>query len=90
MSKREKRLQKLRNNIRNVSFEQLQQVLEDHGFTLQRSSGSHHSFGVMIKGEYRLFVVPYRKPVKAVYIKAALELIDIIRSDAGDMFADDE
>jgi len=78
MTKRDKRLQKMRQNPKNVSFEDLKSVLEDFGFDLVRSSGSHHSFNVTIAGEPRLFVVPYQRPVKSVYVREALQLIDEI------------
>lgn len=78
MSKRKKRLEKIRQNPRNVSFEDLRKLLEDYGFSLERSSGSHHSFKVSINKEYVLFVVPYRRPIKLVYVKEALKLIDEI------------
>jgi predicted RNA binding protein YcfA (HicA-like mRNA interferase family) len=66
MTKRKKRLERLRQNPSNVSFADLQIVLEDFGFELERSSGSHHSFKVRIRGEYQLLVVPYSRPVKPV------------------------
>ncbi len=80
MSKREKRLQRLRQSPNNVSFEELRQVLEDHGFVLERSSGSHRAFQAQIGDETILFVVPYRKPIKPVYIKDAVALIGDIRT----------
>lgn len=79
MSKREKRLQRLRQNPNNVSFEELRQVLEDHGFVLERSSGSHRIFQLRVGDETILFVVPYRKPIKPIYVKDAVGLIDEIR-----------
>jgi predicted RNA binding protein YcfA (HicA-like mRNA interferase family) len=54
VTKREKRLQRIRQNPNNVSFKDLRALLEDHGFALERSSGSHHSFKVKIKGEFVL------------------------------------
>jgi predicted RNA binding protein YcfA (HicA-like mRNA interferase family) len=78
MSKRKKRLERIRQNPKNVSFEDLRKLLEDYGFVLERSSGSHHSFKVEINGEYTLFVVPYRRPVKPNYVRDALKLIDEI------------
>jgi len=39
MTKRQKRLQKLRQNPKDVSFEELRQVLEDHGFVLDHATG---------------------------------------------------
>ena len=90
LTKRKKRLQKLRQSQKNVSFTDLQQVLEDFGFKLVRSSGSHHSFSLMIDGEERLFVLPYRHPVKAVYVREALKLIDKILANQAEEETDEE
>ncbi|MBI5667079.1 MAG: type II toxin-antitoxin system HicA family toxin [Chloroflexi bacterium] len=81
MSKRKKRLQRIRQNPKNVSFDELRHLLEDYGFVPDRSSGSHHSFKVQIKGEYILFVVPYRRPVKPNYVRDALQLIEQIEAE---------
>lgn len=43
MTKRDKRLQKLRQNPRQVSFEEIKQVLEDYGYIHVRTQGSHHT-----------------------------------------------
>jgi predicted RNA binding protein YcfA (HicA-like mRNA interferase family) len=90
ISKRKKRLQRIRQNPKNVSFEELRRLLEDFGFVLERSSGSHHSFKVQIKGEYILFVVPYRRPVKPNYVKDALQFIEEIEAQMEDEDDDDE
>jgi hypothetical protein len=50
MSKRDKRLQKIRQNPKSVTFDELKQVLEDFGFVQVRTSGSHHTF-IAILGE---------------------------------------
>ncbi|MBZ0310271.1 MAG: type II toxin-antitoxin system HicA family toxin [Anaerolineae bacterium] len=76
MTKREKRLQKLRQNPKNVSFQDLKTVLEDFGFELVRSSGSHHSFSIMIGQEQHLLVIPYSRPIKTIYVRETLDLID--------------
>jgi hypothetical protein len=47
---------------------------------LERSSGSHYSFKVRIAEEWVLFVVPYKRPVKPVYVKEALDIIDQIKA----------
>jgi len=80
MTKREKRLQKLRQNPNNVSFEALQQVLLDFDFELKRSSGSHHTFSITIDGTPHILVVPFRRPVKPVYVREALRLIERINN----------
>ncbi len=63
MTKREKRLRKLRQNPNNVSFDELRLGLEAEGFTLDHVTGSHHVFrtqsGVKV-------VIPFARPVKPV------------------------
>ncbi len=76
MSKRQKRLERLRQNPNNVTLADLRRVLEDYGFVYRQTVGSHYTFSVSIGGTTKLLVVPFRRPVKAIYIKKALELID--------------
>jgi predicted RNA binding protein YcfA (HicA-like mRNA interferase family) len=84
MSKREKRLQKIRQNPKNVSFDDLKLVLEDHGFWLDHATGSHHVFKVQVSDEERTLVVPFKQPVKSIYVKQALEMIDDLEMLQGD------
>ena len=83
MSRRDKLLQRIRNNPKNVSFDTLRTLLEAHGFELKRSRGSHHSFVGTIHGRSVLLVVPYQRPLKAVYVKKALTLIAEIEDNDG-------
>ncbi len=76
MSKRQKRLERLRQNPNNVTLADLRQVLEDYGFVYRQTVGSHYTFSVVIGDKTKLLVVPFRRPVKTIYIKKALELID--------------
>ncbi len=78
MTKREKRLQKIRQNPKNVRFNDLQAVLNDYGIKLIRSRGSHHTFSVKIDDEVHTLVIPYRRPIRIVYIRQALQLIDLM------------
>lgn len=77
MTKRQKRLERLRQNPKNVKFDELLQILEDYGFYLDRVVGSHYSFK---RAEHdTIFVCPFRRPtVKTIYVKKALALIDDI------------
>jgi predicted RNA binding protein YcfA (HicA-like mRNA interferase family) len=76
MTKREKRLQKLRQNPNDVSFDDLRQALEAEGFVLDHTTGSHHVFrassGVKV-------VIPFARPVKAIYVRQALLAIDQLK-----------
>jgi hypothetical protein len=75
VAKRQKRLEKLRQNPNNVRFEDLDQVLRDNGFKRRqpRSGSSHY---VYVRGEHQL-TVPFRRPfLRTIYIREALKLID--------------
>lgn len=75
MGKAEKLLEKVRNNPKTVSFDDLDKLLIQLGFDCRapRSGSSHH---IYVHGSFRL-TVPYKRPhVKEVYVKQALHYID--------------
>lgn len=79
MTKRKKRLERIRQNPKNVSFEELRRVVESFGFTLNRVKGSHYIFDVQLEEQVESLVIPFKKPhVKPVYVKRCLEIIDLI------------
>lgn len=82
MSKKDKQLQAIRNNPTNVRFETIQGVFLDHGFVETSPSGgsSHYTYH---KGIYRVTVVK-NKPVNKIYVKRAIEIIDIIKKMEGE------
>jgi hypothetical protein len=56
----------------------LRQVLEAEGFTLDHATGSHYVFRVVLdETAYRL-VIPFARPVKPVYVRQALAMIDML------------
>lgn len=74
MSKRRKAFEKIRNNPKNVRFEDLEAILLDLGFEKIAGKGSHVKF---ILDEYPPLVVPYKKPfLKPFYIKLVLRTLD--------------
>jgi hypothetical protein len=74
MTQREKLLQKLRNNPKNVRFEDLDKLLTWYEFERRSpSSGSHY---VYRRQGCRPITIPYRKPLKSVYVRKALALIE--------------
>ncbi len=93
MSKRQKQLQRIRNNPTNVPFGDLRQALEMHGFELDHATGSHHIFRQVI-GDLVLRVnIPYARPVKSRYVKQALEAIkqaEQARVQQGQVIEDEE
>ena len=76
LSKQEKQLQAMRNNLKNVRFETIQKVLLSYGFTEKkpRSGSSHYTY---CKGIYRI-TVPKDYPVNQIYVKQAIKIIDAL------------
>ncbi len=89
MSKRKKRLEKIRQNPNNVSLDDLRQLLEDYDFSYKQTVGSHHTFTYYLGGKRKVFVVPFKRPVKREYVKQAVRLIDQIILERGEDKADD-
>ncbi|MBN1310808.1 MAG: type II toxin-antitoxin system HicA family toxin [Anaerolineae bacterium] len=83
MSKREKRLERIRRNPNNVTLGALRQVLEDYGFEYKHTTGSHFTFCVKVGGVDHLLVVPFRRPVKALYVRKAIKLVESIIEERG-------
>lgn len=74
MTKRRKKVRKLFQNPRAVSFKELDQVLRGFDFEVRQSGGGSSHY-VYTKGEAQISV-PFRRPyVKEVYVKRVLELI---------------
>ena len=73
MSKHGKLLEKLKNSPNNATFAQVEKVLLQEGFILDRIAGSHHVFK---KGSVTFAIPVHQNKVKAVYVKRAVELIE--------------
>lgn len=72
MSKHDKRIERLRQNPRNVRFEEIDVLLRALGFE-GRQKGSHVTY---TDGTHRI-TVPINKPfIKPIYVKLALQVID--------------
>ena len=80
LSKRDKQLQSIRNNPKNVSFETLRSILIVNGFkeTTPGGGSSHYTYS---KGLYRVTVVK-NKPVNSIYIKQAIRIIDLLGDES--------
>lgn len=90
MSKRKKRLERIRQNPTNVRLDDLRRVLEDYGINYLQTTGSHHTFRYTVGGKTELFVIPYRRPVKVVYVKEALKIIDEVIEERGEDEPDED
>ena len=71
MSKFEKALLRLRQNPKNVRYEEVESILLRLGFVMRQGGGSHVTF--TIAGQ-RPLTVPIKKPfLKPIYVKLLLE-----------------
>lgn len=78
MSKRAKLLERIRQNSKNVRFDEIETILTGLGFAM-RVKGSHHTFTYQ---QWRI-TIPYRTPfVLPVYVKELLALLEAIEHPA--------
>lgn len=81
MSKAEKDLDAIRRNQSDVSFDMIRRFLLRAGCQERASSGSHHVFynpNKHVTAYPSGITVPYRKPVKKVYVRQFLEYYDAL------------
>jgi len=78
MSRFEKLLLGMKQNPKNVSFEELDKVLKKCGFERRNpgSGSSHYTYAHPQLMD--ILTVPKSRPVKAVYVKRALQLIELL------------
>lgn len=53
-------------------------MLEDYGFELRRTKGSHNSFVGYIGEEKVTVVIPFPRPLQQVYVEKVLAILDEI------------
>ncbi|EPP6138507.1 type II toxin-antitoxin system HicA family toxin [Campylobacter jejuni] len=56
----------------NVRFETLKILLESEGYECFNKGGSHYQFR---KEECDLITIPFKRPIKAIYVKMVLKAI---------------
>ncbi len=79
MSKKQKQLEKIRQNISNVSFEDLDKVLKWFGFEQRQPKGgsSHYVYELKAEPHILLITIPYKRPfIGKHYVKQALQILD--------------
>lgn len=71
-----KLLEKMRHNPRDWRIEQLEIIAKHYGITIRKSGGSHVVFDHPQWVE--LLCIPAHRPIKPIYIKKLLVLIDML------------
>lgn len=74
MPPNERRLQRARQNSKNVRFNELVRILEDHGFIVRPGKGSHYV--AFHPNSPRNMAFPRQNPMNRVYVRKVLDTID--------------
>ena len=72
MSKAERILQKMRNNLLDWHIDDLQTVARAYGIEWRQQGTSHVVF---VRADGRTLPVPARRPIKPIYIRKFLEFV---------------
>lgn len=76
MSSKEKLIKELKNNPKNVRFKVLKNLLLDVGYECFSKGGSHYQFR---KEGCELVTIPFKRPIKAIYVKMVLKAVEDMR-----------
>lgn len=79
MAKVDKLLRDMRNNPRDWRIDDVITVARRHGFEIRNPRGSHVIF--CHPGLTEILSIPTRKPVKPVYIRKLVDMIDTTERD---------
>lgn len=63
MSRKSKLLAAIKNNPKNIDFEDIKKLLEDVGYTCSNNGSSHYVFR---KADLEHITIPFAKPIKAI------------------------
>ena len=76
MTKADKTVDQMRNNPRNWRIDDLSSVAFRYSIEVRNNGGSHHVFSA--HGIIESLCIPAHRPVKPVYVKRFLAMIDMI------------
>jgi predicted RNA binding protein YcfA (HicA-like mRNA interferase family) len=77
MSKKEKRIAELLEFPNMMRFSDVRNLLEDEGYTLERSKGSHHMFAK--KGSVTITIPVHKGTVKIDYLKIIAKTLELAK-----------
>ncbi len=75
MSTKKKLLLKARNTPGNFKFSELETLLSQHGFMRAKTNAGSHLKWIHPE-KYISYGAPYKNPMKAIYIKALLRMLN--------------
>lgn len=80
MTQRDKLLARLQTNPKAASFQDVETLLRQHGFTLDRVRGSHHRYK---RGTLQLTLARHGAIVSEYEVRLALDAVRQVRSEEG-------
>ena len=75
MSKKDKKIQKMRNNPKNWRIEEIQSIADGLGIIWYHDGSSHVIFQSPTGAHQS---IPANRPIKPIYIRKFLELVDVV------------
>lgn len=69
----------MRNNPKNVPFEDIDNLLQHYGCKVRQPSGGSSHYYYTHPAMSEPLCIPKARPIKAVYVKKALQMIDEIK-----------
>ncbi|TEB08757.1 hypothetical protein Pmgp_03653 [Pelotomaculum propionicicum] len=83
MTRRDKLYERIVNNPKDVNFEELDKLLKKNGVTRRQPSGgsSHYIYYHPELPPGDKLSIPKAKPIKAIYVKEAINLINKIQEE---------
>jgi hypothetical protein len=75
MSRKRELYERIKNNPKNVPFQDLDQLLQATGFVRRKQKSGTSHFVYKIEGYPELLTISYARPLGEVYVKRALKLI---------------
>jgi predicted RNA binding protein YcfA (HicA-like mRNA interferase family) len=73
VGKKDKVLQKIINNPKNVLFAIIKKILTDNGYSCINTGGSHYVFR---KNNNPSITIPMHKPIKIIYVKQVIKILE--------------
>jgi predicted RNA binding protein YcfA (HicA-like mRNA interferase family) len=73
VGKKDKILFKISNNPKNVKFDIIKKLLIEEGYKCINTGGSHYVFR---KGGKISITIPLHKPIKIIYVKKVLKILE--------------
>jgi hypothetical protein len=79
MTTADKTLERMRNNPRDWRIDDLLSVAKRYRIEVRNNGGSHHVFSA--RGIVESLCVPAHRPIKPVYVKNLISMIDAIKEN---------